>query len=64
MGTLTRREAESLNFDDMDESRFRELWEGPNGEGGWRGWLRRERLGDLDEELRVLVETMLTGENG
>lgn len=63
VGQLTRREAESLNFDDMDEGRFRELWEGTDGEGGWRGWLRREKFGGLDEDLRVMVEMMLTKEN-
>lgn len=60
VGSLTRTEAESLNFEDMDEGRFTELWDGGNGEGGWIGWLRREVFGGLDEVSREEVERIIT----
>lgn len=59
IGKLTRTEAESLNFADMDEGRFSELWDGGTGEGGWIGWLRREVFGGLDEASREEVELII-----
>lgn len=54
IGKLTRTEAESLNFSDMDEGRFCELW------GGWIEWLRRECWGELDsmsvQEVEALIQ--------
>lgn len=65
LGTVTgtRKVAESLNFEDMDELRWSELWGGTNGEGGWIGWLRREKFGALHEDLRIEVEMMITKED-
>lgn len=62
LGKLVRNEAESLNFGDMDEGRFSELWDGGNGEGGWIGWLRREVFGGLDEISREEVESIIRKE--
>ena len=59
VGKLTRTEAESLNFSDVDEGRFNELWDGGNGEGGWIGWLRREVFGGLDAASREEVELII-----
>lgn len=59
IGKLTRTEAESLNFADMDEGRFVELWSGSDGEGGWIGWLRREVFGGLDAASREEVELII-----
>lgn len=59
VGKLTRTEAESLNFDDMDEGRFNELWSGADGHGGWIGWLRREIFGGLEEASREEVELII-----
>jgi hypothetical protein len=59
VGSLVRNEAESLNFDDMDEGRFTELWDGGNGDGGWIGWLRREVFGGLDQVSREAVELII-----
>jgi hypothetical protein len=59
VGKLTRTEAESLNFQDVDEGRFNELWDGGNGDGGWIGWLRREVFGGLDEKSREEVELII-----
>lgn len=58
-----RTVAESLNFDDMDEGRFRELWDGGTGDGGWIGWLRREKFGGLDAASREEVELLIQGEH-
>jgi len=55
-----RKVAESLNFEDMDESRFSELWDGGTGEGGWLGWLRREKWGLLSAEQIEDVEMILS----
>lgn len=58
----TRRVAESLNFDEMDEGRFTELWDGGHQaghEGGWLGWLRKEKWGLLSPEQIEDVEAML-----
>lgn len=59
-GKMTRAEAEPLDFDQCDEGRFTELWDGGNGEGGWIGWLRREVFGGLDEVSREEVERIIT----
>jgi hypothetical protein len=59
IGKLTRTEAESLNFQTMDEGRFNELWDGGNGEGGWIGWLRREVFGGLAAASREEVELII-----
>lgn len=59
IGKLTRTEAESLNFADMDEGRFNELWSGADGHGGWIGWLRREVFGGLDLASREEVELII-----
>jgi hypothetical protein len=64
VNTGTRRVAESLCFDEMDEARFGELWDGGNGEGGWIGWLRREVFGGLDEISREEVESIIRKEQG
>lgn len=55
----TRTVAESLNFDDMDEGRFNELWSGADGHGGWIGWLRREVFGGLEQASREEVELII-----
>jgi hypothetical protein len=57
--TGTRTVAASLNFDDMEESEFLELWQGPDGHGGWIGWLRREVFGGLDQVSREAVELLI-----
>lgn len=62
LGIVKRRVAESLNFDDMDEGRWSELWDGGNGEGGWIGWLRANKFGALNEYQREEVELMITKE--
>lgn len=59
IGKLTRTVAASLNFSDMDEGQFRELWDGGTGEGGWLGWLRREVFGGLDAVSREEVELII-----
>lgn len=59
IGKLTRTEAESLNFADMDEGRFNELWSGADGHGGWIGWLRREVFGGLEAASREEVELII-----
>lgn len=64
IGKLTRTEAESLNFADMDEGRFNELWIGADGHGGWIGWLRREVFGGLDAASREEVELIIQRREG
>lgn len=64
IGKLTRTEAESLNFADMDEGRFNELWSGADGHGGWIGWLRREVFGGLDAASREEVELIIQRREG
>lgn len=64
IGKLTRTEAESLNFADMDEGRFNELWSGADGHGGWIGWLRREVFGGLDAATREEVELIIQRREG
>lgn len=64
IGKLTRTEARSLNFSDMDEGEFAALWDGGNGDGGWIGWLRREVFGDLSEESRLDVESIIQKPDG
>lgn len=59
VGKLTRTEAESLNFEDMDEGRWIELWQGTDGHGGWIGWLRREVFGGLNEVSKEAVERII-----
>ena len=59
VGKLTRREAQSLNFSDMDEGEFNTLWDGGNGEGGWIGWLRANVFGGLDAASREEVEAII-----
>lgn len=59
VGKLTRTEAQSLNFSDMDEGEFSTLWDGGTGEGGWIGWLRREVFGGLDAASREEVELII-----
>ena len=59
VGKLMRTEAESLNFSDVDEGRFNELWDGGTGDGGWIGWLRREVFGGLDATSREEVERLM-----
>lgn len=55
-GTLdmNRVVPESLNFEDMDEGRWNELWT------GWIEWLRREKWGALDalqvEDVEAIIE--------
>lgn len=56
---LTRTEAQSLNFSDLDEGEFAALWDGGNGEGGWIGWLRANVFGGLSEEARLDVEAIV-----
>lgn len=64
IGKLTRTEAESLNFADMDEGRFNELWSGADGHGGWIGWLRRDVFGGLNEVSREEVELIIKRREG
>lgn len=64
IGKLTRTEAESLNFADMDEGRFNELWSGADGHGGWIGWLLREVFGGLDAASREEVELIIQRREG
>jgi len=59
VGKLTRTEAESLNFDDLDEGAFALLWDGGTGDGGWIGWLRREVFGGLEAASREEVELII-----
>lgn len=59
VGKLTRTEAQSLNFSDMDEGEFNSLWDGGTGEGGWIGWLRREVFGGLEATSREEVELII-----
>lgn len=55
VGKLTRTEAESLNFETVDEGQFQTLWT------GWVEWLRREVWGDLDrisvDQVEEIIET-------
>lgn len=62
IGTIERKEAESLDFERMDETRFRELWCGANYEAGWVGWLRLEKFPALPMGLRLDVEEMISKE--
>lgn len=64
VGKLTRTEAESLNFDDLDEGGFNLLWDGGTGDGGWIGWLRREVFGGLDAASREEVEKIIQKPDG
>lgn len=59
IGKLTRTEAVSLNFADIDEVRWNELWDGGTGDGGWMGWVRREESGGLAAERREAVESII-----
>lgn len=45
--------AESLNFDDMDEGRWRELWD------GWKEWMRTNLYGGMTAEQLEEVEAMI-----
>lgn len=64
IGKLTRTEPESLNFFDMDEGRWNELWSGGTGDGGWIGWLRSEVFGGLDAASREAVELIIQKNQG
>lgn len=64
VGKLTRTEAQSLNFSDMDEGEFNVLWSGADGHGGWIGWLRREVFGGLDAASREEVELIIQKPDG
>lgn len=57
IGIVKRTVAESLNFDDMDEGRWSELW------AGWTEWLRREKWGALDTSQIEQVEQLILGDN-
>lgn len=57
LGVIKRSVAESLNFEDMDEGRWAELW------SGWVEWLRREKWGALDASKVEEVEQMILGEH-
>jgi hypothetical protein len=60
--TGTRQVADSLSFDNMTEDVFGELWDGgpqASHEGGWLGWLRVTKWGDLSPELIDEVEEMV-----
>lgn len=62
LGTCTRKVAEPLDFERMDETRFGELWDGGpalHHEGGWLGWLRREKWGGLDAAQVAEVEALI-----
>lgn len=48
--------AESLNFDDMDEGRWRELW------NGWIEWMRTNLYGGMTAEQLAEVEALIDGE--
>jgi hypothetical protein len=63
IGKLTRTEAQSLNFEDMDEGQFSLLWQGDNAQGGWIGWLRLNRWGGLSPERMEEVERIIMGEH-
>lgn len=63
LGKVRRRVAESLNFSDMEDTDFRRLWCGTDGRGGWIGWLRREKWGQLDPVKADNVERLITGED-
>lgn len=59
---VERTVAESLNFLDMDEGRFAELWDGGDAAqraGGWVGWLRNEKWGHLSRALVDEVERLI-----
>lgn len=58
LGVVKRIVAESLNFDDMDEGRWSELWT------GWVEWLRREKWGALDSGKIEEAEQLILGERG
>lgn len=64
IGKLTRTEARSLNFSEMDEGEWNTLWDGGTGEGGWIGWLRREVFGGLDAASREEVEALIQKPDG
>lgn len=57
LGIVKRRVAESLNFDDMDDGRWSELWT------GWVEWLRREKWGALSPEQLETVEQLILGDH-
>lgn len=57
VGIVKRRVAESLNFDDMDEGRWSELWT------GWVEWLRREKWGQLTPDDFGEAERIINGES-
>lgn len=59
VGKLTRTEAQSLNFSDMDEGEFNTLWDGGTGDGGWIGWLRANVFGGLAAASREEVEEII-----
>lgn len=62
LGVCHRRVADSLNFDDMDEGRFRELWDGgpaAGGNGGWLGWLRANVWPGLDRGVIDSAEQLV-----
>lgn len=56
IGKVTRNEAESLNFTDMDEGRWNELWT------GWVEWLRRNAWPDLESRSVDEVEELISGD--
>lgn len=55
-GKLVSRHAESLNFDDMDEGRWRELWT------GWVGWMRSNVYTGIAPLAVDEVERLIVGE--
>lgn len=67
VGNCTRKVADSLSFDNMGEDVFEELWDGgptASHEGGWLGWLRVEKWGDLSPDLIDEVEEMIRKPDG
>lgn len=54
-----RKVAQSLNFDDVDEGEFTQLWDGGTGDGGWIGWLRANVFGGLAAASREEVEEII-----
>lgn len=54
-GKGTRTVAESLNFSDMDEGRFNELW------NGWVEWLCRNAWPGLEPSTVDVVEELISG---
>lgn len=62
LGECTRKVAESLNFLDMDEGRFKELWDGGPAaahEGGWLGWLRMNVWPGLSTDVIDAAERLV-----